>query len=89
MSTFPHTSDSGVSAGEEVRIQEAIPVRGAVRHITGDEKMTIDILTIAGLISVLPLVLFVLVMRRRVCDDRPECEQLPAHQREGDCCPAD
>jgi hypothetical protein len=51
--------------------------------------MTIDILTIAGLISVLPLVLFALVMRRRVCDDRPECEQLPAHLRDGDCCPAE
>jgi hypothetical protein len=51
--------------------------------------MTIDTLTIAGLISVLPLVLFALVMRHRVCDDRPECEQLPAHLREADCCPAD
>jgi hypothetical protein len=51
--------------------------------------MTIDILTIAGLVSVLPLVLFVLVMRHSVCDDRPECEQLPAHLRDGDCCPAD
>ena len=31
----------------------------------------------------------VLVMRRKVCDDRPECEKLPAHLRDGDCCPAD
>ena len=51
--------------------------------------MTIDALTIAGLISVLPLVLFVLIMSRRVCDEPPECEQLPAHLRERDCYPAD
>ena len=51
--------------------------------------MTIDSLTIAGLISALVLALFVLLMNRRVCDDRPECEQLPVHLREGDCCPAD
>ena len=46
--------------------------------------MTIDALTIAGLISALPLVLFVLLMSRKVCDERPECEQLPAHLREGE-----
>ena len=51
--------------------------------------MTIDTLTIAGLISALPLVLLVLAIGRKVCDDRPECEQLPAELREADCCPAD
>ena len=51
--------------------------------------MTIDFLTIAGFLSVLPLVLFAVVMSRRVCDDRRDCEKLPAHLRERDCCPAD
>lgn len=51
--------------------------------------MMIDTLTLAGLISMLPLVLFVLFRGHRVCDDDPECARVPVHLRKTECCPAD
>lgn len=51
--------------------------------------MTIDALTLSGLISILPLILFTLLRGQRVCEEQPECDRLPRHLRGPECCPAD